>query len=445
MVFPADFLWGTATSAHQVEGNNQNNDWWEWELGKGHILESGRSGLACNWWQNAEADLDIAADMGNTAHRFSLEWSRIEPKPSVFDDEAIARYREILSAMHVRGIEPMVTLHHFSNPLWLVEKGDFSSELVVDYFHRYTAKVVDTLGDLIPKWITINEPMVYFVYRYLEEYFPTPVERGWTAGIRALRHMLRCHATAYHIIKETYPGAEVGVAKHFRPVEAWPPGNALNRWWAGRVSRFFNDLWLEALINGRLHLPIGRGIDKKLANTLDFIGVNYYSRSLVRFPPRPGGLYETRVPEGAVTTEDQFFELYPQGLFKALKAYLGYNLPLYITENGLPDSSDRQRPAFIMNHLQEVWRAINFNYPIMGYYHWSLVDNFEWDRGWTQRFGLVEMDPETQERIWRPSARLYQEICRDNCISSDQAERYAPEILDSMFPGQTPDPIEFAG
>ena len=187
MYFPPDFLWGTATSAHQVEGNNLNNDWWQWESEPGHILGDARSGRANDWWKNAEADLDIAAELGTQAHRLSVEWSRIEPEPSVFDDDSLERYRQILKAMHSRNIEPMVTLHHFSNPVWLVERGDFDSDLVVDYFQRYTAKVVSAIGDLVPKWITINEPMVYFVMRYLEKAFPAPVQRGWFAGLRALR------------------------------------------------------------------------------------------------------------------------------------------------------------------------------------------------------------------------------------------------------------------
>jgi beta-glucosidase len=161
MHFPPDFLWGTATSSHQVEGNNDNNDWWHWEQEEGHILNNDKSGLACNWWADAEADLDRATEMGTNAHRLSLEWSRIEPEPSVFDMEALGRYREILQAMYHRDIEPMVTLHHFTLPQWLVEKGDFNSEIMVDYFRRYTAKVVESLGDLVPKWVTINEPQIF--------------------------------------------------------------------------------------------------------------------------------------------------------------------------------------------------------------------------------------------------------------------------------------------
>jgi beta-glucosidase len=376
--------------------------------------------------------------MGTNAHRLSIEWSRVEPSPSVFDQEALNRYREIIQALRRHDIEPMVCLHHFSNPLWLVEKGDFDSELVVDYFRRYVAKVVEALGDLVPKWLTFNEPMVYFLYRYLEGSFPAPGEMGWRPGFRALSNMLRCHAAAYQAIKSAQGSAEVGMAKHYRAIEAWPGSGRLARWWAGRMSWLFNDLWLECLASGRLRWPLGRGAISGLAGSFDFMAINYYSRSFVTFPPRPGRLYETEAPPGAVMTDDNFAEIYPQGLFKAIKANLPFGKPIYIAENGLPDAKDRQRPAFILTHLRELWRAISFNYPVMGYYHWTLVDNFEWERGWRQRFGLIALDPETQARAWRPSGRLYAEICHSNSISSEMAERYAPNLLPTMFPGQSP-------
>jgi len=438
MYFPPDFVWGSATSAHQVEGNNRNNDWWTWEREGDHIQGGGQSGLACDWWENAEEDIERMAEMNNNGHRLSLEWSRIEPEPSVFDDEALNRYREILIAMRQRNIEPMVCLHHFTNPIWLAEKGDFNSELVVDYFQRYAAKAVEALADLVPMWLTFNEPMVYFVYRYLEGLFPEPEERGWRAGLRAMTHMLRCHSAAYQAIKAVDPALQVGLAKHYRVIEARPDGNRLDRWWARRVSWFFNDMWLDSMASGRLRWPMGRGRIKNLADTFDFVAINYYSRSLVRFPPRPGRLYESDPPAGSTMTEDGFFELYPQGLSAAIRANLRFDKPIFITENGLPDGQDKQRPAFLLTHLHELWRMINFNFPVMGYYHWTLVDNFEWDRGWRQRFGLIELDPETQKRTWRPSARLYGEICASNSISSDMAQRYAPELIDVMFPGESP-------
>ncbi|MFW6183378.1 MAG: glycoside hydrolase family 1 protein [Chloroflexota bacterium] len=431
MYFPPDFLWGTATAAHQVEGNNDNNDWWQWEQEDGAILDGERSGLASDWWENAEADLDRAADLGTNAHRLSLEWSRIEPQPSVFDHESLDRYRQILQAMHERDIEPMVTLHHFSNPLWLVEKGDFSSELVVDYFQRYAARVAETLGDLIPRWITINEPVVYAFQRYIEGRFPPPAQRGWSAAARALQNMLRCHAAAYRTIKEVQPQAQVGVAKNMIAFDARPKGHALDRWWAAQISWVYNDWWMEAMRDGRIRWPMGRGHVPGLAGAFDFTGINYYTRFYTRFPR----LYQREWGPDAVVSDGDYGEVYPEGLFRVIKHARRYERPIYITENGLPDRADDLRPAFLLTHLRQMWRALSFNWPIMGYYHWSLVDNFEWDRGWTQRFGLIALDPQTQERNSRPSASLYREICHSRSISSDMAERYAPHLLDTLFPG----------
>lgn len=437
MTFPDDFLWGTATAAHQVEGHNTNSDWWQWEQGEGHILEGHRSERACDWWENAEADLDRAAEMGTNAHRMSLEWSRIEPEPARFDAAALDRYRQILQAMHDRGIEPMVTLHHFSNPLWLVEKGDFNNAIVRDYFERYTAKVVAVLGDLVPKWVTINEPMVYVFMRYLEGVFPAPSRRGLAGGAEALRNMLHCHAAAYHTIKEAYPAAAVGVAKNMAVLQARPGSSWPARRWASWLSWFYNEMWLDSLHDGRFRFPFFSTKINNLANTLDFVGINYYTRFYAKFPPVGGAIDDTWEP-GAVVSDGNYGEVYPAGLFQVIKKALKYDKPIYITENGVPDAVDRLRPSFILTHLREIWRAISFNFPVMGYYHWSLVDNFEWDRGWTQRFGLIALNPETQERQMRESGKLYAEICQQRQINSDMATRYAPTLLQTMFPGSPP-------
>ena len=434
MFFPPDFRWGTATAAYQVEGNNVNSDWWVWEQENGRILQNHKSALACNWWANAEQDLDAAAEMGTNAHRLSLEWSRIEPEPSVFDAAALDRYRQILQAMWDRGIEPMVTLHHFSNPLWLVEKGDFNSRIVVEYFQRYAAKVVAVLGDLVPKWVTINEPMVYLFMRYVEGKFPAPARGGWVGLRQAMGNLLRCHAAAYHTIKAQFPEAEVGVAKHTAVFQAKPDSNKVAHWWTRRIDWLFNEMWMASMVDGRSYWPAGRGKIKNLAGSFDFVGINYYTRHYVNFPPF-GGLIANEWGADATVSDGNYGEVYPEGLYQSIHRMLKYNKPIFITENGLPDGEDGIRPFFLMTHLREVWRAINFCFPVMGYYHWSLVDNFEWDRGWTQRFGLIEMNPETQERQWRSSGQLYSQICHTRSLSSDMAEQYAPELLATMFPG----------
>ncbi|MCP5094696.1 MAG: family 1 glycosylhydrolase [Chloroflexi bacterium] len=438
MIFPPDFRWGTATSAYQVEGNNTNSDWWAFEQEEGAILEGQTSGLASDWWQNAEKDLDMAAEMGTNAHRLSIEWSRIEPEPSVFDTAVLDRYREILQAMHNRGIEPMVTLHHFSNPQWLVEKGDFNAPIVVEYFQRYVKKVVGVLGDLVPKWITINEPMVYVFLRYFAKAFPRPSRAGLRSGMKAVQMLLRCHAVAYHEIKALHPGAEVGFAKNMALLQPKRDGHFFDTRWTNYLSWVFNEMWLQSVANGRSYFPAGRGKIDHLAGTFDFIGVNYYTRFFAKFPPF-GGFIQTDWPPDAIVSDGNYGEVYPEGIFKVIKQVLPYKKPIYITENGLPDVEDKLRPSFILTHLREVWRAISFCFPVMGYYHWSLVDNFEWDRGWTQRFGLIELDMETQVRKLRRSGRLYGEICRSGSINSNMAAWYTPDLLKTIFRGEAPE------
>lgn len=436
MTFPPDFLWGTATSAYQVEGNNTNSDWHAWEMADpARIKGDAGCGMSCNWWENAETDLDMAAAMGNNAHRLSLEWSRIEPEPSVFDATAIERYRAILEACHNRGLEPMVTLHHFSNPQWLAEKGDFNSEIIVDYFRRYTAKVVAELGDLVPKWITINEPITYAVMRYITREFPHAGRTGAGPFFEAVHNMLRCHAAAYHTIKEARPTALVGTANNMQIFEARPGGNAIDRWWVGQIRGLYNDSWQDALHTGRYRGFVGSKRFKNLAGTYDFVGLNYYTRFYLRFPP-PAGFVDREWGPEAVVSDGDYGEVYPRGLFQLIEhVWKRYGVPIYVTENGVPDAADRIRPAFLLDHLRQIWYAISFCYPVMGYYHWSLVDNFEWDRGWTQRFGLVALDPMTGEREWRPSAHLYREICTTYSISDAMADQYAPEMIEVMWPG----------
>lgn len=438
LTFPPDFLWGTATSAYQVEGQSVNSDWWTWEQEAGRIAAGGRSGDAANWWTNAEADLAAAAAMGTNAHRLSLEWSRIEPEPSVFDEHALTRYREILQACHDLGLQPMVTLHHFSNPHWLSDKGDFSADIVVDYFRRYTAKAVAALGDLVPHWITFNEPVYYAFQRYLAGSFPRPGVSGWAALIRAVRNMLACHAAAYHTIKEVAPTAQVGGAHYIASIAPIPKSNRLDKFWAARLSTWLNEAWPDSLVSGTLRTPLGRIQVKNLAGTSDFIGLDYFARYYVKFPPSKDML-ERRWAKDRSAREGSFGDPYPYGLYEAInRANKRYGLPIYITSNGLPDEDDDERPGYMMDHLRQVWHAISFCFPVMGYYHWSLIDNFAWQYGWERRFGLIALDETTQVRTWRPSAYLYQAISRSGTMTSEMARQFAPEMVDMMFPGSPP-------
>lgn len=434
--FPRGFLWGTATASHQVEGNNTNNNWWAWEQEPGRILQGHKSGLACDWWNGRwREDLDRAAQGGQNAHRLSIEWSRIQPAPDRWDEDALDRYREILRGLHERGLTPMVTLHHFTDPLWLTEMGGWENELVVGYFEKYVSKAVEALREYASMWVTINEPNVYTVSGYVLGDFPGGKQDIGTA-LQVLTNMLRGHAAAYRAIHSLQPGAQVGVAINYRGFQAAKSWFPLDHLAAGLQSRSFNDLFPCTLRDGVLKLAVWRKRIPEAKGTQDFVGINYYTVDRVAFNLRNyQQLFARRFyPQGADLSDTGFISNEPEGMFAALKWGLQFNLPIYVTENGVEDQDDHLRPRYLARHIHQVWRGVNFNWAVRGYFHWSLVDNFEWERGWTQRFGLWELNVETQARRKRPSADLYAEICKENGLSSEMVAKYAPEVLEVLFP-----------
>lgn len=223
LTFPAGFRWGVATAAHQYEGGNTNNSWYAWEQA-GHIKSGERSGLACDWWRNAELDFDLAQQLGLSALRLSIEWSRIEPRPGEWDDAAIARYRQMLAGLRERGIEPMVTLHHFSNPLWLEQRGAFLWSEAPERFARFARFAAEHLADLCDMWCTVNEPNVYAIVGYVIGDFP-PGRGGFAAATRVQGNLARAHAAAYHAIHAVQPAARVGWAQN---INTFDP--ARSRW-----------------------------------------------------------------------------------------------------------------------------------------------------------------------------------------------------------------------
>ncbi len=281
--FPDDFRWGTATAAHQVEGQ-LTNDWAAWEQIPGKVKDGTDSSRSCQWWSGRYVeDFDLAQSMNHNALRLSLEWSRIEPKEGEWDHTAVARYRDMLDALRQRGIEPMVTLFHFTSPLWLMEKGGWENEAAVSLFERFCAKVVDELGDLVDLWCTLNEPSVYAVYSYLLGLWP-PQRSDSLATLRVLRNQLHAHALAYRAIHRLQPHARVGLAQHIRVFDPSRPDSRLDRWAAGLQDNLFNRLVLDPPADGVLRFPLGWNTSiPELADSQDYIGVNYYSRDMAAF------------------------------------------------------------------------------------------------------------------------------------------------------------------
>jgi beta-glucosidase len=434
--FPRSFLWGTATASHQVEGNNTNNNWWAWEQEPGHIREGHKSGLACDWWGGRWGeDFDRVAQTYQNAHRLSVEWSRIQPTPDRWDEQALDHYRQMVAGLVERKITPMVTLHHFTDPLWLTEMGGWENPEVANYFSKFVFRVVEALQDYVSLWVTINEPNVYAISTYAD----TEFAGGRSSINKAFRIMVnqtRAHAAAYHVIHNIQHQARVGLAVHYRsmvPAKPWfPPDVQVAR----LVSRLFNALFPRAATDGIVRTLFGRVRVPEARGTQDFLGLNYYTRDQVAFNLlMPGTLFARRFyrPD-AELSPGGFIANEPSGMFEVLKWGRQFKLPMMVTENGIEDAEDRLRPRYTIQHLHQIWRAVNYTWPVQGYFHWTLVDNFEWDRGWTQRFGLWELDVETQARRKRPSADMYAEICQENGISSETVAKYAPELFPEMFP-----------
>lgn len=426
LCFPDGFRWGVATAAHQVEGNNRDNDWWRWEQQPGRIQAGHRSGCACDWWENAEADLDRAAGLGLNALRLSVEWSRIEPRPGEFDTGALNRYRHILEGVRERGMEPMVTLHHFTNPVWLAEQGGWESAETIRRFARFVRRVVQDLGALCDLWCTLNEPNVYAFLGYMEGTWP-PGRSDMGAAMRVLRHMLLGHAAAYREIHALQPGARVGFAHNMRVLDAANPRSYQDRLVAWVADWSYNQAPLRALSRGWWVPPLGVAPAPALRGTLDWIGLDYYTRDRIAFDvSRPQELFAQRLHSpDAERLDGGYGEFYPRGMFRCLRRLARLGVPIYITENGVPDDDDDQRPRHLLAHLAQVWQGIQHGWPVRGYYHWTLVDNFEWAEGWTLRFGLIALDPDTQVRQPRASADLYAQIARAKAITPQMVEAYA--------------------
>ncbi len=404
--FPKEFFWGAATSSYQVEGNNAAADWWAWEIQAGRE----RSGEACRHYEFYERDFDIAKGLHHNAHRLSIEWSRIEPREGEFRDEELAHYVRVIKALRGRGMEPMVTLHHFTNPQWLAEAGGWAKPGCVERFLRYCDYVIPALAPHVHYWFTINEPTVYFSHAFLWGMWPPQAKSVWMA--KAVHdHLNEAHIRAYGRIHQAYqvlnlaPPA-VSIAQH---MQAIVPCNdqRINRFAAQLREYWYNFEILDLFVRRK---------------ALDFIGVNYYSRHLVHAHSWwIGSLLMETCKESHHPLKKNIlgWGIYPQGLAQVLLSLKKYHLPVIVAENGICAAQDTQRWEFIREHVHSVHAAMAQGVNVIGYLYWSLMDNFEWAHGFGPRFGLIEIDYKTQQRTVRESAQKFAQLCRSGLLPID--------------------------
>ena len=401
--FPKSFYWGAATSSYQVEGGNANADWWAWEKKAGKE----NSGPACRHYELYEQDFDLVQDLNHNAHRLSIEWSRIEPQEGQFSEEAIDHYSRVLVALRARGIEPMVTLHHFTNPLWFAKSGGWTDPKCIKRFLRYCDFAVRALARRVNFWFTINEPTVYFSHSYFWGVWP-PQERSLSRMIKVHHHMNQAHIEAYGLIHHIYKeynllSPSVSIAQHMQAIVACDKG-LRNRVAASLREYLYN---LEVLDHLTKH------------KALDFIGVNYYSRHLVHAHSWAIGdlLGEVcRDDHHPLERNSLGWAVYPEGLLQVLLNVKKYHLPVLIAENGICTADDDQRWRFIQSHLKNIHMSMEQGVDVFGYLYWALLDNFEWAEGFKPRFGLIDVDYTTQQRTVRESAKKFGQVCHTGIL-----------------------------
>jgi len=378
--FPDGFLWGSSTSAYQVEGGIVNTDWNE-AARQGILPDPGR---ADDHYHLFEKDFDIAVELGHNAHRFSIEWARIEPEEGVFDERAIEHYKLVFDALEKRHLTPAVTLWHFTVPLWFDKSGGFLRKDAATIFSRYCEYVLDKLGNRSKMWMTMNEPMIWTQNAYFNGNWP-PFHNDLVDYLRVINVLAAAHKKVYQYVQAKKMPIQLGVAKNNMYFDSnRSPFNRMLVW-------FLDWFWNRRFLN-------------KIKGHQDFIALNQYFYK--RFgEPRP-----------ILPRSDMGWEVYPRSLYLCLMELKRYNLPVYVMENGIADAADTKRAAFIKEATMWAHKALEDGVPLKGYFYWSLLDNFEWDKGFDKRFGLVEVQYDTMKRIIRPSALVFKEICQGNAL-----------------------------
>jgi beta-glucosidase len=383
LALPAGFLLGAASSAHQVEGENYHSDWWHFEqLGK-----LPKSGKAADHYNRFDEDFAMAKDMGLNAMRISIEWSRIEPVEGQWDRIAIEHYRKVLLKLRELGLTRVVTLHHFTLPQWLAEKGGFETFHGTEAFARFAWFVASNLGDEIDYWVTINEPEIFSGLGFNRGIWP-PFKKNLVLMLRVYHNLMEAHKAAYGAIKKAKPGAVIGLAKNNVSYEPSRRNNFWDRFAAAAYNYFGNEYFLN-----------------RIQNQLDFIGLNYYFSHDIKLTWTGPKVTNRDWPKS-----DMGWQTYPRGLYLLLSRLKKYRKPVLVTENGIANARDDMRQDFIREHLQSVSRAIAEGANVKGYFYWSLTDTYEWEHGFDPKFGLVEVNFETQERRVRDSAKIFKDI-----------------------------------
>lgn len=406
-IFPKDFIWGASTASHQVEGGT-DNQWSVWELSHAKQMaktaearlgwlpkwneikaeaekpENYVSGRGVEHYSRYKEDFDITKKLHLNSLRFGIEWSRLEPKPGEWDEEAIAHYHSYIDELNKRGLEPFLNLWHWTMPTWLTDKGGFEKAANLKHWHRFVQKVVDEYGSKLHYVITLNEPNVYTTFGYINGEWPPQEKHNIVKASLVIWNLVRAHKKAYKIIKKKHPHIMVGIAQQLANIQAKRAHNFFDEV-STKMMRYVWNWWFY----------------RRIRKQQDFVGFNYY------FTDYYTGMLKRENPKLPVNDLGWYME--PEGLYPLLlRAWAHYKKPIFVTENGVADKDDAYRRWWIEETMVAMEKAISEGVDLRGYFHWSLLDNFEWAFGWWPKFGLVEVDRKhDMKRTIRPSAQWY--------------------------------------
>lgn len=418
-LFPEGFLWGSSTSAWQVEGGVVENEY-RLLADRGLIADGGDPAQAAGFWTRYESDIGLLRQLRHRSFRMSVEWARVEPQEGRFDEEAIRHYRSIVAAVADAGILPVVDLHHHSNPLWVCRDGGWMNPRIVARLRRFAVRMADALGDLVGVWLTINEPTIWAAEAYFTGELP-PHARSAAQFFRCLGLAAKAHVALYEALNEVHarngwPKPLVGFAHAAHGIDAHDPRSPLDAIAARWFRSAFEDRFLAAILR--------RG------RTIDLLGINYYFCLRIAFPLAVR--FRTDLP---VSREG--WPIDPHGFHRVLtEAGNRYRLPLWVMENGVAADDDGLRRRFILDHVSQMHRAIRDGADVRAYHHWAAMDTLEYRKGYGMRYGLIGVDLASprKTRAVRPSGRMYGEIAAANGITDDIVRRWAPDWTPESFP-----------
>ncbi len=414
-VFPKDFFWGASTASHQVEGGNLNQ-WSVWELahaselaktaenkyGKLPIWDDVKkqaenpnnyvSGKGVEHYKRYHEDFAIVKKLNLNAFRFGIEWSRLEPEQGKWDEKEIQHYKDYIKELKKNGIEPFLNIWHWTVPIWFDELGGFTKRGNLKYFYRFVHKIAEEYVDQLHYVITLNEPNVYTTFSYLTGEWP-PNQRNLLTASQVYWNLITAHKNAYKILKKNHPHLQIGIANQLANIQSKRPHNLIDV----AVTKIMRTVWNWSFF-------------RRIRKYQDFVGFNYYFSDYYK------NLFKRENP--LVPQNDMGWYMEPEGLYPLLiRTWAHYKKPIFITENGVADMYDQYRKWWLEESFIAMERAISEGVDVAGYFHWSLLDNFEWAYGWWPKFGLVAVDRKNDmKRQVRPSAHWYAEFIKNQQV-----------------------------